>query len=445
MRFREVQIVSEDTRNPDRHFQLKAWHVAVAIIVLLLGAAMLWFVVHRNDTQRRLQALRAAGYPTSFAELAQYTKLPEGVDNGAEVYISALAAYVPPVDEANMPVLGKAPWPARGTPLPGAMAQAISKCLAANQPCLSLLREAAGIEHCRYDHDYTQTVPLPVERKNCAQLLSVAALYHAYQGETDATMTCIRDGLRISDSLRREPALIGHLMRISFIRMTLEGLERSLSLATFTDRQLKDLDEMLTRTAGTLDLRQAMITERCSLIEMCQNPWRFAGPGSGLPFRKIPGLTDVCLADTLEYMEKRIEVCALPPTERLQPLRQIDHDIQRLSFLHLLTKILTPALTRVAELDLRRQAHVDMTRAALALERYRLATAQVPEQLAELVPQYLERVPLDPFDGQPIRYRRTNPGYLLYSIDTDGQDNGGRERDMVKKGEPYDLCFIVTR
>jgi len=54
-------------------------------------------------------------------------------------------------------------------------------------------------------------------------------------------------------------------------------------------------------------------------------------------------------------------------------------------------------------------------------------------------------VPVDPFDGRPIRYRRTDPGYLLYSVDTDGQDHGGRERSDAQQGEPYDWCFIVTR
>jgi len=69
----------------------------------------------------------------------------------------------------------------------------------------------------------------------------------------------------------------------------------------------------------------------------------------------------------------------------------------------------------------------------------------VPAELAVLVPQYLNEVPIDPFDGQPIRYRRTEAGYLLYSIMEDGQDNGGRTREEAGQDQPYDLCFIVVR
>jgi hypothetical protein len=81
----------------------------------------------------------------------------------------------------------------------------------------------------------------------------------------------------------------------------------------------------------------------------------------------------------------------------------------------------------------------------LAVERYRLAGGKVPERLEELVPQYLSEVPSDPFDGNPIRYRHADPGYCLYSISDDGQDNGGKEKADVSSGAPYDWCFIVTR
>jgi len=151
------------------------------------------------------------------------------------------------------------------------------------------------------------------------------------------------------------------------------------------------------------------------------------------------------LTDTLDYMEAQIEATQLPPVDRLRRFRGIRAEIQQLSFLHALTKMAIPALTRVAELDLRARAHLDLARTALALERYRLAGGKVPERLEELVPQYLPEVPSDPFDGNPIRYRRTDPGYCLYSIFEDGQDNGGKEKTDVPSGAPYDWCFIVTR
>jgi hypothetical protein len=132
-------------------------------------------------------------------------------------------------------------------------------------------------------------------------------------------------------------------------------------------------------------------------------------------------------------------------TERVARFRKIEADVNELSFLHVAVKILAPAMSRVAELDLRLHAHLDLGRTALAIERYRLATGTVPDRLEQLVPRYLEQVPIDPFDGRRIRYRRADPGYILYSVMEDGEDNGGLEKGKAGRGQPYDWCFIVTR
>ena len=52
----------------------------------------------------------------------------------------------------------------------------------------------------------------------------------------------------------------------------------------------------------------------------------------------------------------------------------------------------------------------------------------MPKSLEELTPGYLTEVPPDPFDGEPLRYARTDEGYVLYSIGEDGEDDGGKER-----------------
>ena len=51
---------------------------------------------------------------------------------------------------------------------------------------------------------------------------------------------------------------------------------------------------------------------------------------------------------------------------------------------------------------------------------------QFPATLAELVPKYLPLVPIDPFDGQPLRYRPDRTHVLLYSVGQDQKDDGGR-------------------
>ncbi|MEM8756470.1 MAG: hypothetical protein AAGF47_01645, partial [Planctomycetota bacterium] len=63
--------------------------------------------------------------------------------------------------------------------------------------------------------------------------------------------------------------------------------------------------------------------------------------------------------------------------------------------------------------------------AMVAIERYRAERGVLPASLDDLVPAYLEAVPMDVIDGQPLRYRveadaaASRPGYVLYSIGVD--------------------------
>jgi len=78
--------------------------------------------------------------------------------------------------------------------------------------------------------------------------------------------------------------------------------------------------------------------------------------------------------------------------------------------------------------------------AAVALEQFRAARSQYPTALSELSPAYLDTVPADPFDGQPLRYRKQGSGYIPYSIGPDLKDDLG-QRMNANVG---DIVFAVA-
>lgn len=89
----------------------------------------------------------------------------------------------------------------------------------------------------------------------------------------------------------------------------------------------------------------------------------------------------------------------------------------------------------------------------LAVERFRRAHAGTPPaSLAELVPEYMSAIPVDPFAGQPLRYVVTEDSYIVYSVDVDRVDDkgalygaysGGRTRIMPNDKSPRDLGMRV--
>jgi hypothetical protein len=71
-------------------------------------------------------------------------------------------------------------------------------------------------------------------------------------------------------------------------------------------------------------------------------------------------------------------------------------------------------------------------RTAVALESYARARGNYPQTLEALVPTYLDRLPIDPFSGHPIEYRREGNGYVLRSQGDDPKfDVGLRDYDKV--------------
>ena len=61
----------------------------------------------------------------------------------------------------------------------------------------------------------------------------------------------------------------------------------------------------------------------------------------------------------------------------------------------------------------------------VAAEQYRLRHGKFPAQLDDWRPTSFRLCPLDPFDGKPMKMKRTEHGLIVYSIGPDMVDNGG--------------------
>jgi hypothetical protein len=78
----------------------------------------------------------------------------------------------------------------------------------------------------------------------------------------------------------------------------------------------------------------------------------------------------------------------------------------------------------------------------LALRSYQAEQGRPPTSLEQLVPQYLQRVPDDPFRAGPVVYQLQKTNWLLYSVGEDGVDDGGKPsirptQGTVRKGDLF--------
>jgi hypothetical protein len=107
----------------------------------------------------------------------------------------------------------------------------------------------------------------------------------------------------------------------------------------------------------------------------------------------------------------------------------------------MLTRLIVPSLTRFLTQEDLAVAHHAEAQTAIAITRYRLAHGAFPPQLGALGPDYLDDMPVDPFDGKPLRFVVKADKCLIYSVGPDGKDDGGSPYD--EKAETGDMVFSL--
>lgn len=76
------------------------------------------------------------------------------------------------------------------------------------------------------------------------------------------------------------------------------------------------------------------------------------------------------------------------------------------------------------------------TRLVVALESHQNEHKAYPGTLNQLVPEFIDEVPIDPYDGKQFKYRALKDDYVLYSVGPhgDGDDGGKIAYDVIIHG-----------
>ena len=88
-------------------------------------------------------------------------------------------------------------------------------------------------------------------------------------------------------------------------------------------------------------------------------------------------------------------------------------------------------------------AEVEVARAGLGLKLYKQKNGAYPDTLDKLAPEFLDIIPVDPFTGQVLVYRKNGLGFVLYSVGPDMKDdNGTPELRKTRKTPPKSGNFV---
>jgi hypothetical protein len=247
--------------------------------------------------------------------------------------------------------------------------------------------------------------------------------------------------INIGRSVGDEPTLGSALIRASIHAVAVSRLEWILAQSEPSDELLSGAQRLLEEEERQPLLLVGARGERAGidgLLEAVQRgdikAWELSGKlGSkgreelyspeAIRLIVIPAFTKSFRADILRMNTRFVEIAKLPPEEQSKPLRELEAQAKERSSLQ---RLVEPVYVKVANACRRDRAGIRCAQAIIAAERHRRKTGHFPSTLEELVPAFLAKVPLDPFDGQPLRMRRIEDRLVIYSVSLNEKDDGGK-------------------
>jgi len=465
---------------PPRYWWLKRIAVAFGVLIAaLLGLRVWWGAVASRRLNDEIARIEAAGEPI-WPEDFDSEPVPDE-DNTVTLLLQAQTLM--------SPIVGLSLDAGEILRNPDLVDQRFGEAHAliqGNAPALELVRAARD----KPGVDWGIRIRSPIisflsqslsGQRGLARLLCAAAIYHHKISDDAAAIENLRDALAVGKVMDRRPGLIAHLVAISMDDSVSSAIQRfspflnveemggELSGRDATRDQIASLMNDLMDDAG---YREAVVRashfERMIMLDDAMKCVRGQATGSmiaaGMGSLGAPLLTRVLTwpisplykLDAVWMMRWHSQwaiAAAEPDFPRfLEKFSDKETLLKGPATLltRPLTRILRPSLSRAYLLHFVVLANRRMAATSLAIRLYEVDHGRRPEQLNDLVQEYLASIPLDPFaaDGRTIAYKPEADPPILYSVGKNGVDEGGiyvppNGRSLSRADRP-DIVFFLN-
>ena len=457
---------------------------------LLAVAVLLWVIADistRDALDAELAKLRAKGWPTEAGHL--YPEPIPPSENAALIYGQAFAAFQGTDEDSDL--IGGITSPEDLQALTDEQRTQLEACVDKNAPALELLHQAAQLENCQFDLDYRHMGPatLPshlTDMRKCLRWKRLAVILALAEGHIEEALEHWLDSLAMVRHQEGQRILIPELVRLACLSISTETLKVMVQSGQLNQAQLTQalgsLEGIEARGSFVEALRGEMMIvglefaaspEVRAQLGVPSSIWDVAKIKLGWPSvtEPLPGNIQPVLYwlyfgsllgrpwrqhDHATYLARDLHIVGLAdrPYYEVRPALDRPEFAEPGGFLihYPLCLTATPLATAlVPELGYtqvhfaRLEARAAAARTGLALELYRLAHGDYPDVLTDLTPDLLPEVPLDPFDGQPLRYINAQGTVAVYSVGPDFQDDGGSQGEGRSHRLAKDIVFTVRR
>lgn len=419
--------------------------VAGLLIVAVAGATLFTFnSAYKNLVARKIAAIRERGEPVSLDDVNARQPILNDSDNLTTAIITAMkplawvssragAVKVPNV----LPFFGTQPIPGILDPIPADAMAAMEKFLKENASLLEALDRAVHLDQglCRFslsDNQFNMSIVGAGEILAAMRLECLRIYFLVETGDCDGAAAELRrmnhcihslDGAYLPTSAA--------LARLSAIARSENAILRVLNRCELSAEDLAELRVQLATTHKLADLHETLLVERAMTIDGMDSltlgiPATSATGGSGrVVVKRIPIFPYLDAALTLDYFAAYLEVASLPVDQQISALDAMQTKLGPIPEYAVMCRAFCPSLSYFFVLNALQTAQTRTLDAIIACEAFRLKNNRWPENLDELAPEFLEAVPIDPFDGKPLRFAIKPNGVQVWSIGKNRLDLDG--------------------
>jgi hypothetical protein len=287
-----------------------------------------------------------------------------------------------------------------------------------------------SVEH-EEDTDTSNQAPL-LSLLNVMKLIHIDVVLRGNDRDIEGAANSCLAQFHVLRSVGGFPGLMPQLVRCSGQHFAVVSVERTLGQGELSGKQLQTLQDALVKEAEHNLLYAALRGERAYVHEgylMMRDGKRPIAAYFGLPtgihahlVRFFPNMALSGYADHLRLTNEEVRASKLSGEAQAEAFRNLDAKIQKLGFssslnFHHSIRKEYPQL----------QARLRCAIVAVAAERYRVEHKSWPSGISELVKAgLLKEILDDPYDGQPLRWKRTADYLVVYSVGEKKIDDGGK-------------------
>jgi len=455
LRVRALRLVDGDPSVP----AATSWPRGKLAIALTVAFALHAMTFWNLDLAIRQQLAVARAEAGALALSVAPARLPDR-DNAALVYMQAFEAMGIENDT----------WPKQWDEWRTGIEQGtldpndpvLSDFLRRQTPALILLREASDKPGCYFDRDYGRPgidmlLPYLQPMRCAARLLAVDARVKAAGGDIGGALSDVNAMFAIAEHVGSDSILVSTLVAaaidatasdtLSVVLVSGEASEQDLAQLhvdpSLSYRRMFERSIRMEEAFGLLIFCDAA-TGRVSLESIGGSP--ATGRGSPWQGARTSLYCVFLMADDMATHQRFMREFRLLAAK---PYYEAKEDWERFSTEvgsgpgGILTALMLPALKRCAIVATEAEARRRVARLTVAMHRYRAAEGRFPEKLEELAPESIAFIPVDPFDGKPMKLKRIERGPVIYSIGPDMKDGDGAPFD--RKEKTGDIIFQLLQ